>query len=118
MSKTKIFTAVVIILLLGFCSGKKESETEEQDAPVLSAKEQLGKMIFFDTNLSDPPGQSCATCHGPAVGFSGPDSEINITTVVYPGALSPRFGNRRPPTAAYAGASPKLHRDEEGNGKV
>jgi len=74
----------------------------------LTNKEQLGKAIFFDANLSTPTGQSCATCHGPDVGFTGPSSVINNTTVVYPGAVPTRFGNRKPPTAAYGGQSPVM----------
>jgi cytochrome c peroxidase len=48
------------------------------------------------------------------VGFTGPDHDINRDTAIYPGAQEPRFGNRKPPAAAYAGMSPKLFRDEEG----
>ena len=77
----------------------------------LSPLEQLGKNLFFDTALSSPPGQSCASCHAPEVGFTGPDSAINASGAVYPGAVPDRFGNRRPPTAAYAGESPLLHYD-------
>lgn len=73
----------------------------------LSPLEQLGKQIFFDKNLSSPPGQSCASCHGPEVGFTGPDSNVNIRTAVYQGAAPGRFGNRKPPSAAYASFSPK-----------
>jgi len=36
--------------------------------PGLSPKEQLGKELFFDTNLSTPTGLACAGCHGPEVG--------------------------------------------------
>jgi cytochrome c peroxidase len=72
----------------------------------------LGKLIFFDTNLSTPPGMSCATCHAPGVGFTGPDSAINQTSAVYPGVIHTRFGNRKPPTAAYGGDSPVLYYDE------
>jgi cytochrome c peroxidase len=78
----------------------------------LTSKEQLGKLIFFDTNLSTPPGMSCATCHAPEVGFTGPDSAINETTVVYPGVIHTRFGNRKPPAAAYGGDSPVLYYDD------
>jgi cytochrome c peroxidase len=74
----------------------------------LSPKEQLGKFIFFDANLSTPAGQSCATCHGQKVGFTGPNFIINIITAVYPGAIPTRFGNRKPPSSAYGGASPIL----------
>jgi cytochrome c peroxidase len=80
----------------------------------LSPMEELGKQLFFDTDLSSPPGQNCADCHGPEVGFTGPDGLINGAGSVYEGAVGGRFGNRRPPAAAYAGDSPPLHRDEEG----
>src|SRR5664280_868686 len=77
--------------------------------PRLSPKEQLGKALFFDTNLSTPSGTACAACHGPEVGFTGPDEAINAAGAVYEGAVSGRFGNRKPPSAAYAGDSPILH---------
>ncbi len=80
----------------------------------LSPIEELGKRLFFDPNLSSPPGQACAVCHGPLVGFTGPDERINRAGSVYEGAVHGRFGNRRPPTSAYAGASPVLHPDEQG----
>lgn len=34
------------------------------------AKIELGKKLFFDPNLSNPPGIACASCHDPAFGFS------------------------------------------------
>jgi cytochrome c peroxidase len=79
----------------------------------LSPLEQLGKRLFFDTNLSTPPGQSCAACHGPEVGFTGPSAGINAAGGVYPGAVANRFGNRKPPSAAYAGDSSILHYDAD-----
>ncbi len=78
---------------------------------VLSPQERLGKFLFFDTNLSDPTGQACAACHGPAVGFTGPDEALNAAGAVYEGAVPGRFGNRKPPSAAYGGTSPILHFD-------
>jgi len=76
----------------------------------LSPIEELGKALFFDMNLSDPSGvQSCATCHAPEVGFTGPHSEINLHGAVYEGAFPGRFGDRKPPSAAYAGDSPVLY---------
>jgi cytochrome c peroxidase len=78
----------------------------------LTPIEHLGKLIFFDTNLSTPPGQSCATCHDPATAFVGPISGINAHGAVYPGAVHVRFGNRKPPSAAYATFSPDFHYDE------
>ena len=39
--------------------------TYKQTEPELAPIEELGKKLFFDENLSTPPGQSCAVCHGP-----------------------------------------------------
>lgn len=75
----------------------------------LSPVEDLGKQLFFDTDLSTPPGQSCAACHGPDTGWTGPDSEINAAGAVMEGAVHTRFGNRKPPSSAYAGFNPVLH---------
>jgi cytochrome c peroxidase len=80
----------------------------------LSPMEELGKKLFFDKSLSSPAGQECAVCHGPAVGFTGPDERFNKLGGVYEGAVKGRFGNRKPPAAAYAGWNPKLHIDEKG----
>lgn len=78
----------------------------------LTPMETLGKMIFFDTDLSANSMMSCATCHAPEVGYTGPDAIVNETTAVYPGAITTRFGNRKPPSAAYGGESPVLYFDE------
>lgn len=86
----------------------------EKEIHALSPIEELGKRLFFDEKLSSPEGQSCAACHGPEVGFTGPDEAINKTGSAYEGAVRGRFGNRKPPASAYAGDSPVLYRDEEG----
>src|SRR5450759_127618 len=75
----------------------------------LTRNEQLGKKLFFDTNLSTPSGLACAGCHGAEVGYTGPDAAINAAGAVYEVAVTGRFGNRKPPSAAYAGDSPILH---------
>lgn len=81
------------------------------DAGVLTPVQQLGKKIFFDANLSAQRNQSCATCHAPEVGWSGPDSTFNSHGSVYNGSFSDRFGNRRPPSASYVAQSPVLKWD-------
>jgi cytochrome c peroxidase len=78
-------------------------------ASSLTPMEQLGKSIFFDDDLSRNRNQSCAFCHGPEVGFTGPLSDVNEGGAVYPGSVTDRFGNRKPPSAAYATPSPILH---------
>ena len=83
-------------------------------APVLTDIEQLGKSIFFDENLSVNGNQSCASCHGPEVGWTGPLSETNAHGAVYEGSVPDSFGDRKPPSAAYATLSPIFHQDKQG----
>ena len=78
-------------------------------AAELTDTEQLGKSIFFDDNLSINSNQSCAVCHAPEVGWTGPISDINVSGSVYEGSISGRFGNRKPPSSAYATPAPILH---------
>lgn len=80
---------------------------------MLSPEEELGKKLFFDANLSTPPGQSCSTCHAPEAGWTSHESESNLDTGVYHGAVHTRFGNRKAPSSAYASFSPALHYNEE-----
>ncbi len=80
----------------------------------LSDMEGLGKAIFFDKSLSFNQDQACAACHGPEVGFTGPITDTNLHGAVYEGSIADRFGNRKPPSAAYAAVSPVLHRDKKG----
>lgn len=81
-------------------------------APVpLTPLERLGRALYFDSALSKNRNQSCASCHEPAVGYTGPSSEVNAHGAVYAGSDPALFGNRKPPSAAYAGDSPPLHFD-------
>ncbi len=64
----------------------------------LSQQELLGKFLYFDENLSEPAGQSCASCHHPDAGFADPDTGLPVSEGVIPG----RFGDRNSPSAAYA----------------
>jgi len=77
----------------------------------LSPQEELGRALFFDTNLSLNENQSCASCHAPEAGWTGPDSDINAHGSVYEGSVPGAFGDRKPPTSAYGGDSPVLYFD-------
>ncbi len=101
-----ILSATVLLLCLVGAAGAAGE-------PSLSPMEQLGKDLFFDANLSTPKFQSCAVCHLPAVGWTGPEHKINAFGAVYEGAVHGRFGNRKPPSAAYATLSPIFHYDED-----
>ncbi len=104
-----VFPVIAVLLLAAAITPAAGARIQ-----ALTSNEQLGKSIFFDANLSDPEGVACAACHGPQVGFTGPDASINALGAVYEGAVTGRFGNRKPPSAAYAGDSPILHQDEAG----
>ncbi|MGZ3573880.1 MAG: cytochrome-c peroxidase [Vulcanimicrobiaceae bacterium] len=69
----------------------------------------LGKLLFFDKNLSANRNTACAFCHMPQTGFQGAIEVINKTTVDQPGSVRTRFGLRKPPSAAYAAFSPPLY---------
>lgn len=73
----------------------------------LSQKAQLGQKLFFDTNLSTPPGQACASCHDPDSGFADPDKDQPTSN----GVLTTLKGNRNAPTAAYAAYTPPFRFD-------
>jgi cytochrome c peroxidase len=109
MKKIRIFTSVLIIsaLLLVVAIGMGT-------ANALTANERLGKSIFFDQNLSINQNQACAACHTREVGWTGPDETINAHGAVYEGSIPGRFGNRKPPSSAYATLSPILHVDKKG----
>lgn len=78
-------------------------------AAPLTPIQQLGKSIFFDGNLSSDGTQSCSFCHDPAQGFTSSHGDFNAKGAVIEGAVKGRFGNRKPPSAAYAAFSPVLH---------
>jgi cytochrome c peroxidase len=69
----------------------------------------LGKLIFYDKELSVRRNETCAFCHMPETGFSGPVSALNQTTVAYPGSIRTRFSGRRPQSHTYANYAPVLH---------
>ena len=75
----------------------------------LTPKQRLGLRLFFDTNLSQPAGQSCATCHDPRFAFTDPDKRFPTSK----GVISGRFGNRNTPTAMYMAYSPAFGFDKE-----
>ncbi len=93
---------------VGFWWGRPSTPKTVAKAEIpLSPRQQLGKKIFFDRNLSTPPGQSCADCHAPEAGFANPDAELPVSRGVH----RDRFGNRNDLPAAYAGFAPPLRWD-------
>jgi len=68
---------------------------------------EVGRKLFFDPNLSEPAGQSCASCHVSTAGFADPDREIPVSRGIHPD----RFGPRNTPSIAYSMFSPALYYD-------
>ena len=60
---------------------------------------KIGRFIFTDTTLSNPPGQSCLTCHQPDHAFADPRR-------VSPGANPTFAGTRNAPSLMYAALIP------------
>jgi len=75
-------------------------------AEALTPLEDVGKSIFFDKRLSINNNLSCAGCHAPIVGWTGPKPGFNLAGAVYEGSIKGRFGGRKPPAAGYATLSP------------
>ena len=104
MKKKRTYLFLIIPALLLFFMGTAS-------AVDLTPMEVLGKSLFFD-KISSPDWMSCATCHAPDTGWTGSVAGINKHGSVYRGAVPTRFGNRKPPSAAYATLSPIFHYDE------
>lgn len=101
MTIVRIFLAVAFLLL---------TTAGTVSAQSLTPKERLGKFLYFDTNLSKPRVQSCASCHHPQASFADPDKNVPTSQ----GAISSRFGGRNSPTSAYAAFSPVFHYEGDG----
>lgn len=107
----KTSLAFIIVLLACFavaaCSSSSDQDTTEQSHDELHApavtKASLGALLFNDTNLSEPRGQSCASCHDPRHGWADPRGKSTSE-----GAVRGRFGVRNAPAIAYASFSPEL----------
>ena len=108
-----MYVLIAFVLVIGLALVGQHLTAQAQDpTPEPTAKELLGKYLFFDPDLSANGTQSCAACHAAEVGYTGPDELVNAGGAVYPGAIPNRFGDRKPPASAYAGESPELYFDE------
>jgi len=109
MKYLKVLGIVTCALLFSACSNDVAVSKAEL-ASNTKAKEQLGKVLYFDKNLSKNRTQSCATCHNPDAGFVD-DRNNGVGAQVSLGDDGKSLGDRTAPTAAYAMYSPKFHYD-------
>jgi cytochrome c peroxidase len=109
MVRKRMFLSAVMIVAAGLVLVFAGAVAAKQSP--LTPMEQLGKALFF-ANISSPAASmSCAECHAPTTGWVGPIAGINLKGSVYRGAERTRFGNRKPPSSAYASFSPIFHYD-------
>lgn len=108
ISVLKIIKATLKSALLVIVLSSCENERDYTSVTPID-KVALGKKMFFDENLSNPIGQSCASCHNPQTGFS--DLNHNIVTA---GAVDGLFGSRNAPNIAYSMFTPSLQYDADG----
>jgi len=109
-TKLGIVLAGVVLLLAGALAVSAAAPAS------LTPIEDLGSSIYFDVTLSINQNQACADCHGATVGWTGPHEATNMHGAVYEGSIPGRFGDRKPPSAAYAAQSPIFHLTRQAGG--
>jgi cytochrome c peroxidase len=96
MNKIYFLICFISVILLSSCTDDSEY------IPAVNNKTAIGKLIFFDKNLSNPIGQSCASCHAPETGFSDP-----LHRDISEGTVSGVFTSINSPSLAYNVFSPE-----------
>lgn len=93
----KLALSLAMVASLGACGGGDSTPVSP------TAKEQLGKLIFTDTQLSEPKGISCVACHLADQGLSG----TNGGTAGVPVGAGGAQGFRSSMSVAYMGYVPE-----------
>lgn len=85
------------------------------DQNSMTPSERLGLRLFFDSNLSEPAGLACASCHDPRRAFTGNN---NTMIGVALGSRSDQFGTRDAPTVMYLATAPRFGSIEKDGKRV
>ncbi|MDV6345017.1 cytochrome-c peroxidase [Nitrosomonas sp. Is37] len=96
----------VLFMTHVFADQSKLSIEQIRNLPIMQS---LGQKIFFDTNLSNPPGQACSSCHDPKTAFSDPDLDLPVSR----GAVEGKTGTINAPIVMYTAFIPAFHFDPE-----
>lgn len=102
----------ILVLAVSACgdgNGPDNQPAAQPQSASLTPIEALGEKIFQDTNLSQPAGMSCATCHIPDNAFSG-QTDISVPLGVKLGAT----GFRNAPSLVYALLTPGFSFGDDG----
>jgi cytochrome c peroxidase len=101
-----VFRLLILALLLVLTG-------EARAADAYATPADLGRALFFDTNLSKNRTQACATCHDPDHAFTDA-RETAVGRAVSLGNDGTSLGDRNAPMAAYANRAPKFQRLDDG----
>jgi cytochrome c peroxidase len=82
---------------------------------VPDARFAIGKKLFFDASLSEPPGTSCASCHMPEHAYSSVNGSENG---VPRGSRQGHFARRTAPSLMYLRFVPRFHLEWEDEAEV
>lgn len=104
-----IITLVSLIIIFNLTNKKGIDKTK------IVLQEGLGSLIFFDTNLSEPKGMSCATCHNPEQHFASNNGGKFGVAI---GSRAEVSGMRNTPSAMYASFTPPFHFEKDENGEL
>ena len=96
----------VLFITHVFADESKLSIEHIRNLPIMQS---LGHKIFFDTNLSNPPGQACSSCHDPKTAFSDPILDLPVSR----GAVEGKTGTINAPTVMYTAFIPAFHFNPE-----
>jgi cytochrome c peroxidase len=96
----KLAPVIACLALLAFAAASGYVRAQDRD---LDPVQELGQLLYLDEHLSEPAGQSCASCHDL-------DAGLPVSEGVAPGPA----GTRSAPGVAYAMYSPIFGRNDEG----
>ena len=101
-------TSLVVLAAAG-CTDVPTDVVREMGEPssvTVTATSTLGEKLYRDKRFSVNLNQACITCHEPSQGFSASRPGAVQQGSVVQGSVPGRFGDRKPPTAAYATIAP------------
>ena len=124
MQKTRSWMVSMLgVAVLHLPQGVLEPEIPQQN-PLIPAKVELGRRLYFDKRLSADDTVSCATCHDPqkgfadgrpvAVGITNQSGARNSPTVLYAGFNEVQFWDGRAPTLEEQAKQPLVNPVEMG----
>lgn len=96
----------VLIITHVFANESNLSFEQIRNLPIMQS---LGHKIFFDTNLSNPPGQACSSCHDPKTAFSDPILDLPVSR----GVVEGKTGTINTPIVMYTAFIPAFHFNPE-----